>query len=53
MCNNETVVQEVDGTKYILPCHVCIKDVYNEGLRMGFQLAGGDPDRLDKAYKKE
>lgn len=53
MCNTEIIVQEVDGTKYVLPCSVCIKDVYNGGLRVGFQLAGGDPEKLDKAYKKE
>ena len=42
-----------DGMDNVLPCRNCIKTTYAEGVRTGFQLAGGDVRKLDAIYEKE
>ena len=42
-----------DGMDHVLPCRNCIKTTYAEGVRIGFQLAGGNVEKLDAIYKEK
>ena len=54
VCNEEIKqLMNDEGIDYVIPCGKCIKTTYAEGVRTGFQLAGGDVEKLDTIYKKE
>lgn len=53
ICNNYIGVSEVGDKVYVDLCRHCTKTTYRDGVKVGFQLAGGDPNKLDAIYDKE
>ena len=46
ICNTNIEIYEAEKTVYVKICRECINSTYNEGLREGFKLAGGNVDDL-------
>ena len=52
-CNNYVGTNIVGDEVYVDLCRHCNRTTYREGVKVGFQLAGGDPSKLDTLYQKE
>ena len=52
-CGNDLDVYYDDsGFKYTDTCPDCVAEIYSDGIKLGFKLAGGDIDDLAEAMSE-